>query len=298
VYEPAAGFSGDDTFDYTVADAAGGRSTAAVTVTVNPTATANAVSVIEGGVLAVTTVDGVLARAGGTALTATVQASPRHGKLTVAADGSYTYTPDAGFSGNDAFTYVATESSGRQAVGTVTITVLQLGSSIADTAVGTPGQPMTLDPLTNDTATQGSALDPSTLALVDPGTGTPVRQIVVSRVGSWAIVNAHVVFTPVEGFTGRASIDYRITDTAGRTTSATMTLTYPAAVAPSAPVGRSAGTAATTVDNPVGALADTGSTVPLGTIALGSLLCVAAGAVLVMTRRRRNSRRRAGGLKG
>lgn len=274
VYTPTAGFSGDDTFDYTILDASGGRSTATVTVTVNPTATGNAASVIQGGVLSVTGADGVLAHAAGSGLTATLQTSPRHGRVILAADGSYTYTPDAGFAGIDTFTYVATASSGGRAVGTITITVLQPGASTADTAVGTAGQPTTLDPLANDTATQGSTLDPSTLALVNPATGNPVQQVIVAHVGTWGILNAHIVFTPAAGFAGRASIDYQITDTAGRTSSATVTVSYPADVAPPAPAGP---------------LAETGSNIPIGTIALGGLLCAAAGGVLLVARLRRRS---------
>jgi len=44
-------------------------------------------------------------------LTAIVAASPRIGTVTLNADGSFTYTPNANFNGSDAFTYAATTVS-------------------------------------------------------------------------------------------------------------------------------------------------------------------------------------------
>ena len=48
---------------------------------------------------------------------------PSHGTLTLNADGSFTYTPDAGYIGPDAFTYRATDGFTTSADTTVTITV-------------------------------------------------------------------------------------------------------------------------------------------------------------------------------
>ena len=53
---------------------------------------------------------GVLANdtaAGGATLTAVLVTGPAHGTLTLNPDGSFTYTPAAGFSGSDSFTYQA-----------------------------------------------------------------------------------------------------------------------------------------------------------------------------------------------
>jgi hypothetical protein len=48
---------------------------------------------------------------------------PAHGTLTLNADGSFTYTPAAGYSGTDSFTYVANDGFADSAPGTVTITI-------------------------------------------------------------------------------------------------------------------------------------------------------------------------------
>src|SRR5206468_7657038 len=60
----------------------------------------------------------------GDTLTATKLSLAAHGTLTLAADGSFTYRPAAGFTGDDTFTYAAVDNHGAQsAVTTVTIHV-------------------------------------------------------------------------------------------------------------------------------------------------------------------------------
>jgi hypothetical protein len=60
----------------------------------------------------------------GAPLTASQVSGPSHGMLTLRSDGSFTYTPDAGFSGSDSFTYKATASQRESNVATVTIDVV------------------------------------------------------------------------------------------------------------------------------------------------------------------------------
>jgi VCBS repeat-containing protein len=58
----------------------------------------------------------------GDTLTATKLSSPTHGKLTLAADGSFAYQPDARFIGDDSFTYAAVDNHGARSTAT-TVTV-------------------------------------------------------------------------------------------------------------------------------------------------------------------------------
>ncbi len=60
---------------------------------------------------------------GGGALTAILASGPTNGSLTLNADGSFTYAPNAGFVGNDAFTYQATDGSVASSPATVTISI-------------------------------------------------------------------------------------------------------------------------------------------------------------------------------
>ncbi|PWR03674.1 hypothetical protein DKT77_05285, partial [Meridianimarinicoccus roseus] len=69
---------------------------------------------------------GVLANdtdADGDTPTAAIDTPPANGTVTLNADGSFTYTPTAGFSGTDSFTYIATDDDGSSAPTQVSIEV-------------------------------------------------------------------------------------------------------------------------------------------------------------------------------
>jgi hypothetical protein len=90
-----------------------------------PVGVADAFTTAEGAALTVPA-PGVLTNdtdADGDPLTATDATQPVNGTVALAADGSFTYTPDPGFSGRDVFTYVAADGTGRSAPTGVTLTV-------------------------------------------------------------------------------------------------------------------------------------------------------------------------------
>jgi hypothetical protein len=60
----------------------------------------------------------------GDALTAIIAAGPTNGTLTLNPDGSFTYTPNPGFSGTDGFTYRASDGTAQSGVAAVMISVL------------------------------------------------------------------------------------------------------------------------------------------------------------------------------
>jgi VCBS repeat-containing protein len=59
----------------------------------------------------------------GSTLTAQLVSGPSHGTLTLNANGSFTYTPAAGYAGSDIFTYMASDGTNTSNVATVTFTV-------------------------------------------------------------------------------------------------------------------------------------------------------------------------------
>ena len=74
-------------------------------------------------------------------LTATNVTDPAHGDVTLNSDGSFTYTPDAGFFGSDSFTYTANDGYADSNVATVTITVNHtLTASVTGPASALAGQ--------------------------------------------------------------------------------------------------------------------------------------------------------------
>ena len=137
-YTSNAGFVGVDTFQYRASDDDLPSNVATVTINVEPAmnrppdAVDDAYSVDEDAVLTVDAAAGVLANDTDFEqhpITAVVVATPQHGSLSLAADGSFTYTPDANYSGDDVFTYRATDGFDDSRVATVTITVRALADA-------------------------------------------------------------------------------------------------------------------------------------------------------------------------
>ena len=98
-------------------------------------------------------------------LSAVLVGATGHGSLTLNSDGSFTYTPDAGFSGTDSFTYSASDSTNNSNTVTVSINVHAVNhppvavdddySTSEDTALEIP--PL-LGVLANDTDEDGDYL--------------------------------------------------------------------------------------------------------------------------------------------
>jgi type 1 glutamine amidotransferase len=139
-YVPDAGFTGDDTFTYRADD--GTTPSAATTVTIAveeevappnnaPVAVDDAFSTVAGEPLSLAA-PGVLGNdtdADGDELSATRTSQPVNGTVTLGADGSFTYAPDAGFVGKDQFTYTAGDGTDTSAPATVTVTVKPSGGN-------------------------------------------------------------------------------------------------------------------------------------------------------------------------
>jgi hypothetical protein len=132
-FTPDTNFNGLDSFVYEVTDGNGGAAQATVNITVRPVNDApvasddsystnedTTLSVITGGVLDNDTdVDDA-----NNDLVVTQLSDTTNGTLTLNADGTFDYVPDADFAGTDSFTYQLIDPSGAaSAVATVTITV-------------------------------------------------------------------------------------------------------------------------------------------------------------------------------
>ena len=114
IYTPNPNFRGTDHFTYQASDGIDSSSVATVTITVSPVndapqAVDDSVSVNEDGSLTIAG-PGVLNNdidVDGDVLTVALVADAEHGTLTLNADGGFSYTPDADYSGPDSFTYQA-----------------------------------------------------------------------------------------------------------------------------------------------------------------------------------------------
>ena len=139
-YTPNAGFTGVDTYTYTVCDNFSpprcGSTT--VTIAVGPKANNDTLSTAEN-----TPANGN-ASSNDTyppGSTFTVTGNPSHGTVTMNPDGSYTYTPANGYSGTDSFTYTVCEAAPYQALCSTATVAITVASSITDLqANGAPTQ--------------------------------------------------------------------------------------------------------------------------------------------------------------
>jgi large repetitive protein len=215
-YLPDAGFSGIDTFTYTLDDDHGGTATATVTVTVG-----NGVAVARddhatapGGQ---PTAIAVLANddddPNGDPLTLTVDSAPEDGTVSIGADRRITYTSHTGFVGTDAFHYGLDDGKGGVTGATVTVSVINLPPvALPDAAITESGTPVTIPVLTGDTDPNGDQLTVSAVTAATNGTAV-------------AGPGGTVTYTPHAGFYGTDSFLYTVTDPLGLADSAVVTVT-------------------------------------------------------------------------
>jgi hypothetical protein len=129
-YTPDADFNGVDSFAYRASDGILDSNLATVSITVisvddAPVAVDDAYSTDVGTALTVEA-PGVLENdsdVDSDSLTAVLDTAPANGTLTLNGDGSFTYTPDAAFTGTDSFGYRANDGTLDSTVATVVITV-------------------------------------------------------------------------------------------------------------------------------------------------------------------------------
>ncbi len=210
-YTPQANYNGADSFTYQAFSNGLASLPATVSISVTPVndppnAVGNAYSVLAGATLSVA-LPGVLANDSdidGDALSAVLNSSVAHGSLALNANGSFSYTPTAGYSGADSFTYQASDGAASSAPATVSLTVLGNRPPVAvnDTASTLRNVPVIIGVLANDTDPDNN-IDPATVTIVT-----------APNKGGTATVNANgtVNFTPRRNFRGSDSFSYRVRD--------------------------------------------------------------------------------------
>ncbi|GAA4623198.1 beta strand repeat-containing protein [Cellulomonas oligotrophica] len=245
VYTPATDFAGRDVLTYTATDSAGNLSTATVIVEVvngAPTAQDDALTLdVDVPVSAATTVDVLGNDTDPSGDTLTVRSitvdgfTTTGGSLTTAgggtvtlSGGTITYAKPVGGLGagrTEVFDYTVQDSRGASDVGEVTITSAQVNSApvaVDDTADAVAGAgPVAIDVAANDTDADGDSLAAS-------AAGTPVDSDGTTR-GTTAVgTDGRVVYTPAAGWGGTVTFPYTVTDPAGATSDATVTVTVDA----------------------------------------------------------------------
>jgi len=208
-YTPAPGFTGNDSFTYSVCDLGDRCASAEVLIAVGSTFVAvDDTATTTAGVQVVTAVldNDVDSNNNIDPASVAVVSPPANGSTTVnATTGAITYLPNVGFSGVDTFTYQVCDADGLCPQATVTVTVNAAPSPpIADDDVASTldSVAVVIDVLSND-ADADLDLDPTSVSIqsrpsngntaVNPSTGA-------------------VTYTPNPSFTGTDSFTYRVCD--------------------------------------------------------------------------------------
>ena len=209
-YVPDAGFTGTAKVQYTICDngttngqpdprCADGQ--LSIVANLTPTADPQSVSTIRNTAVTITLTG---SDPENDVITFAVGSGPAHGTLT-GTGATRTYTPEAGFSGSDSFTFTAADAYTTSAPATVSIDIAATPPPIVKpdavaTAINTS---VLVDVLANDSAAAGF-LDPATLAVVVPPTN-----------GTAVVEGSQIRYTPAAGVDPSDHFTYKVCDTFG-----------------------------------------------------------------------------------
>ncbi len=223
-YTPLPGFIGADSFTYRVSDGIASSGDITVTLLVaSPEAVADQYFTGINQSLSISApTQGVLNNdfsPTGTPLHATLVSQPSHGTLSLSLDGTFTYTPDEGFSGNDTFSYIARNYLGDSNPATVNITVDDSGTINGPGSNGTPVLPGPVANGNSYTVNQGINLyvRPKVGLLVNdvsPDGVALVAQLVQGPAHGTLSLSADgsFVYSGDVGFLGADQFTYRVSD--------------------------------------------------------------------------------------
>ena len=210
-YTPNTDFHGTDTFTYTVNDGTVDSAAATVTIDVNTltAVTDDTYSVAEDGTLTIDAAAGVLnndSDVDSDSMSVVLVTGPAHGTVTLDADGSFEYTPNANFYGTDTFTYTVNDGFGPSAEATATITVTPVNDTpevVDDSYPVLPDGVLNLNAasgvLANDSDVDGDSLDVT--LVTGPSHGT----LLIDAEGAFQ-------YTPDAGYEGSDSFTYQVND--------------------------------------------------------------------------------------
>lgn len=218
-YTPTSGYTGNDSFTYTLGDGHGNYDTATVTLAVAATV---GIPVAQDDIASVpkntSTSIAVLANDSdpdGQALTITAVSTPAHGTAAIVGGTSITYTPTAGYVGGDSFSYTVSDGFGSTDLATVTVTVTETNNPPVvanDTATVIVNSSSTLSLLANDSDPEGDTL---TIASV----GAPLH-----GTATIAADGKSVTYVPTGGYLGGDTFAYTVSDGHGHSVTGTVSL--------------------------------------------------------------------------
>lgn len=230
IYKPNANATGTDSFTFKVNDGVVDSEVVTVQVAIEgvndaPVAISDEYTIAEESTLnAVTSILINDTDVENDALTSTLVSSPTHGSLSLNADGTFIYTPDANFAGQDVFTYKSNDGKADSTAETVTINV----TPVNDAPIATAG---TLN-VTEDVTKSGTLL-----GIDIDGDALTYRIVEEGKKGTVTITDVNAgtfTYQPNLNATGTDSFTFQVND--GTVDSQTVTVNVNIAAVNDAPV--------------------------------------------------------------
>ena len=215
-YTPNAGFEGQDEFTYQICDDGTPSmcDTVVVTIDVLPIPSTNStVATDDAGVgnmnhpiTGSLTANDTDLESDNQTVNTTPVTTPAHGTVVINTDGTYTYTPDQDFVGNDQFLYQTCDDGTPQACDTATVylTVMGVNTVIAKNDINQTLKNISVSGsvVTNDEDPQGNSFTVDLALISQPMNGT----VMMNADGSYT-------YTPNTDYVGKDVFTYRICDT-------------------------------------------------------------------------------------
>ncbi len=218
-YTPDKDFVGEDSFTVLVDDGNGGISESTVTITVTPVNDFPTVPDYSETTWLDTPVSGTVIGSDidKDVLTYSVNTNPSYGNVKVNSDGTWTYTPDTGYLGEDSFTVLVDDGNGGTVISKIIIEVRR--RPIRNTN-NPPSAPDYLIETLKNTSVSGVVIgtDPDNDTLSYSNTSNPANGTIVMD------IDGSFTYIPDKDFVGTDSFRVRINDGKGGTAFSTVTI--------------------------------------------------------------------------
>jgi VCBS repeat-containing protein len=242
-YTPNANYNGSDSFTYKANDGTADSNVATVSITVTavndaPVGTDDFYTTFEDTDLTVSAANGLLKNdtdidndqlrvddADATATGINPVSGPSHGTLTLNADGSFTYKPNADYNGSDSFTYRVCDNGSptpKCSVETANVNIKidpvnDAPVAVNDTATTDEDTAASINVIANDTDVDNTNAELSVSSFTQPSHGTVSRN-----------ADGTLKYTPAADYNGPDSFTYKAKDSSLDSNTATVSITVTA----------------------------------------------------------------------